>query len=70
MAFKKKQRGRVLSSRNADAGFLAHFTEKEFMSSFREKMELSFLERLPSACRMRMRDEAGKHAKKHNKQQK
>jgi len=40
------------------------------MSSFREKMELSFLERLPSACRMRMRDEAGKHAKKHKKPQK
>ena len=40
------------------------------MSSFREKMELSFLERLPSACRMRMQDEAGKHLKKHNKQQK
>ena len=37
--------------------------------SFLEK-ELSILERLPSACRMRMRDEAGKHAKKHNKQQK
>ncbi len=40
------------------------------MSSFREKMELSFLERLPSACRMREHDEAGKVTKKHNKQQK
>ena len=37
------------------------------MSSFREKMELSFLERLPSSCRMRARDEAGKHLKKHKK---
>ena len=40
------------------------------MSSFREKMELSFLERLPSSRRMREHDEAGKHLKKHNKQQK
>ena len=40
------------------------------MSSFREKMELSFLERLPSACRMRERDEAGKHLKKHKKLEK
>ena len=40
------------------------------MSSFREKMELSFLERLPSSCRMRERDEAGKHLKKHKKPQK
>ena len=30
----------------------------------------SFLERGAAAQRMRMRDEAGKHAKKHNKQKK
>ena len=40
------------------------------MSSFREKMELRSLERLPSACRMREHDDAGKVTKKHNKQQK
>ena len=40
------------------------------MSSFREKMELSFLERKPSSCRMRAREEVGKLAKKHNKQKK
>ncbi len=34
------------------------------MSSFREKMELSFLERLPSSRRMREHDEAGKRSKK------
>ena len=28
---------------------------------------LSILERLPSSCRMRARDEAGKHLKKHKK---
>ena len=40
------------------------------MSSFREKMELSFLERKSSGFRMRGMEEAGKHLKKHNKQKK
>ena len=39
------------------------------MSNILEK-ELSILERLPSSRRMREHDEAGKHLKKHNKQQK
>ena len=37
---------------------------------FLEKREYSLLERRPSSQRMRERDEAGKHLKKHNKQQK
>ena len=36
------------------------------MSNILDK-ELSILERLPSSCRMRARDEAGKHLKKHKK---
>ena len=40
---------------------------RKHMSSFREKMEFSFLERLPSSQRMRERDEVGKKSKKHTK---
>ena len=40
------------------------------MSSLREKLELSFLERKSSGFRMRGMEEAGKHLKKHNKQKK
>ena len=36
------------------------------MSSILDK-EFSILERLPSSCRMRMRDEAGKKSKKSKK---
>ena len=36
------------------------------MSNILDK-ELSILEGLPSSCRMRARDEAGKHLKKHKK---
>jgi len=42
------------------------------MSSFREKMELSFLERKSSGFRMRGMEEAGKRTKKtkkHSKEQ-
>ena len=39
------------------------------MSNILDK-ELSILERLPSSCRMRARDEAGKRSKKTKKQQK
>ena len=34
------------------------------MSSFREKMELSFLERKSTSFRLRVREEVGKHIKK------
>ena len=37
------------------------------MSSFREKMEFSFLERLPSHQRMVAHDNAGKKSKKSKK---
>ena len=42
------------------------------MSSFREKMELSFLERKSSSFRLRAREEVGKSTKKtkkHSKEQ-
>ena len=37
---------------------------RKHMNSFREKMEFSLLERLPSSQRMREHDEAGKKSKK------
>ena len=50
-----------------DSNVCRYFKRKATMSSFREKMELSFLERKPSSCRMRAREEVGKHLKKPKK---